>query len=232
VSGGESHERALSHLAHELRTPLSVIRGYAELVGARDDEITRKEASKNILTAAHELSDLLDDLLIAFALDAEALYIEPARIELESAIDTAIAEVGPRMGKQTVTHETADGIWVRADAQHLTRILENLLLNTRRHAPDGREVRIELNRDGDYAWVTISDDGPGLTEGQLATVFDRFANTAGAERSGGRTTGLELHNVQRLVELHGGSISATSEPGKGTSFTFCVPLAKDSPEAA
>jgi signal transduction histidine kinase len=222
----------MSHLAHELRTPLSVIRGFAELVGARDNEVTRKEASKNILIAAAELSDLVDDLLIAFALDAEALFIEPARVELKSAVDATVAEVGPSVGKQTVSHESAEGIWVSADEQHLTRILKNLLLNTRRHSPDGGEVRIDLNRDGEYAWVTISDEGPGLTGEQLAVVFDRFADTAVAERSGGRTTGLELHNVQRLVELHGGSISAASEPGEGTSFTFSVPLAEDSPEAA
>jgi len=218
-------EQAISNLAHELRTPLAVIIGYAELLRLRDDEETRKEAPERIVTAAQELGWVVDDLLTVFAIEAGALLIDAQPIELETAVTQVVEEFRQRSGSYLFATST-EGPWpvVAADQQHLSRILTSLFMNACKASADGGEVRIAIRREDDFAVVEVSDDGIGLTKKQLAVVFDRFAVDL-PEQLGVRRSGLELYKVRRLVELQGGSISATSEPGKGASFTFTLPLA-------
>jgi signal transduction histidine kinase len=228
----EAGERAISHLAHELRNPMSVIFGYAELLQFRDDEATRLEASTRIVQAADHLSQVIDDLLTVFAIDAGALHPEPVRVDLESLLSEIAARFEARSEQHSFSLSSLDGSWPRvsADGEQLTRVLTNLLLNACKHSPDGCNVRITVKREGGFASIAVTDDGPGLAPEQLAVVFDRFSGAAPPGHLEVRGSGLELYEVRRLVELHGGTISAESEPGRGSTFTFTLPLADEAAE--
>ena len=225
--GGPS-PTVVSNLSHELRNPLAIIAGYAELLRFRGDDRLREEAAARITEAAAKISAIVDDLLTVFALDAETLSVEPTVVDLETVVAQAIEPVKNRQPGHTFSTRCASGTWprVRADNEHLTRILTNLLLNACRYSPDGCEIQVSVKTEQGFASVTVEDDGFGFTREQLATVFDRFALIEISDRPEIRNTGLELYKARRLVELHGGEISGESEPGKGSRFTFTVPLAE------
>jgi signal transduction histidine kinase len=217
-------EQIVSNLAHELRTPLTVILGYAERLRARDDEETRREAPARIVEAAEHLLFVVDDLLTVFALDVGGLSLDPTAVDLHDAVTEAIRAFESRSDNHRFT-TTCDGeCWVSADGEHLTRIVTNLLLNAVKGSPNGGDVVVRINKERDFADLSVSDSGVGLTKEQLDTVFDRLAPIQPPGHPMIRSTGLELYKVRRLVELHGGSVAAESEPGKGSTFHVRIPL--------
>lgn len=226
----ESGSRLLSHLAHKVRTPLAVVLGYAELLQVREDADLRRQAAGRIMEAADQLSYVVDDLLTLFAIDSGALELEPEPVDLEAAVDDTIRLVEPRVAKHTfVLASPGDGPWpfVSADPEHLTRIVTNLLVSAVSFSPDGGQVTVSVRRDDRFAELSVASEGVGLGEEQLATVFERLSLLDVPEAAGVPASGLELYEARRLVELHGGSVSAESEPGTGSSFTVTIPLAGD-----
>lgn len=222
-------DRLISTLSHQLRTPLAVIIGYAELLQHREDEETRREAPVRIQEAAEELSLMIDDLLIVLAIDSGLLSIDPAPIELKAVVVDAIECLDARFDKHLFEARCPDSdSWplVFAHREHLTRIFTSLLLNAYKYSPDGCRVTITADEEEGFATVSVSDEGRGLTEEQLAALFERFSPIDVPGRPDIRSTGLELYKVRRLVELHGGSIRAESKPGKGSTLTFTLPLAR------
>lgn len=229
--GAEVPERLISTLAHELRTPLTVILGYAELLRARNDEETRREAPARIVQAAEDLLFVVDDLLTVFAADAGALRVEPVHVDLGGAVADTIRAFESKSEKHRFVNSCReDQCWVSADGEYLARVLTNLLLNAVKYSPNGGDVEVSVQKEAGYAEVSVSDHGLGLTEEELETVFERFAPIELRDHPEIRSTGLELYKVRRLVELHGGSVAAESEPGKGSTFRFRIPLAADEAE--
>lgn len=218
-----SDDDLVAHVAHQVKTPLAVIRGYAELLGARDDEATRHEAAAQIREATDVLDFMLDDLVVVFALEAGVLPFEPESLDLAQAADEVVARLSSRFPRHTFVTRFEGAAPARADAENLDRIYATLLLNACRLAPEGGEVLIEGRTEGDLVTVSVSDSGPGLAEEDLAAVFERHARST--ERSELRSTGLELYKVRRLVQLHGGTVNAKSRPRRGSTFSFTVPRA-------
>ncbi len=103
----------------------------------------------------------------------------------------------------------------------------NLLLHACKWSPDGGEVRVTAREEKEFAEVDVSFDGMEIGEDALGRLFERFAPLELPRRPDLRSTGLELYKARRLVELHGGSIAAASEPGRGTTFTFTIPVARN-----
>src|SRR5262245_41915071 len=114
---------------------------------------------------------------------------------------------------------------LRADAEQIKRVLENLLSNAVRNTPRGGEIRITAARREDYMSISVADTGHGIPPEYLTRLFHRFLSVPGA-KSG--STGLGLAISKRLVEAHGGQISAQSEVGRGTTITFTLPITHDS----
>lgn len=226
--GREPAARVLSRLSHQLRNPLAVIVGYAELVGVRDDERTRKEAAAQITAAADLLGYAIEELVTLFALEAGAVEVRPEPVELEEALTTTLDQLRATVESHSFSVVRAPGAeWpvVAADEDQLGRILANAFMNAVRSSPEGGEVGVAVREEDGFAEIGVSDRGFGLTDEQLENVFDRFPSLPVPERADARVTGLELYKVRRLVELHGGSVSAESEPGRGTTVTFRIPLA-------
>jgi signal transduction histidine kinase len=220
-----STDDLFANVAHQVRTPLSVIRGYAELLAVRDDDATRLEAASQIREASDVLALLIDDLLIAFAVEAAVLPVEPEPLDLVTAVDEAVASVAPRSPQHSfATQWPDDGIpAVLGDSEHVSRILTALLLSACRLSPSGGKVEIRGRTFGDEIAVSVTGSGPGLEEAELARAFELDRPPFMDDGSRLRSSGLELYNVRRLVELQGGSVGAERGSSGGSTFSFALP---------
>jgi signal transduction histidine kinase len=219
-------------VSHELRTPVTVVKGFAEMLTAQRKSLNSRqaEAAEVIAESAGQLQKMINDLLDLARSDAGKLRIEPEA--------TAVRPLAQRIGRQmrpnfegkdqrfTVTVEK--GLpEVEADAGRIGQVLANLLTNANKYSPEGARVRLAASRVGEEIEFAVSDTGPGLEEDQLEHVFDRFWRADSGETQSVGGTGLGLAIAKSLVELHGGAISANSNPGEGATFRFVLPIAKD-----
>ncbi|UWP79981.1 sensor histidine kinase [Dactylosporangium fulvum] len=221
----ERQRRLVADLAHELRTPLSNLRGYIEAI--RDGVF---EPTDDVLGSLHEeailqqrLVDDLQDLALA---ESGALVYHPADLDLVDLVE-ASARAGQAAAEQAgVRLVVAPGqrLPVRVDADRIRQVLGNLLSNAIRHTPAGGSVTLRAVADGDDAVVTMVDTGSGIDPGDLPHVFDRLwrADAARSRDTGG--SGLGLAIARQLVIDQGGRIEAASEAGAGTTMTITLPL--------
>ncbi len=203
-------------LAHEIRTPLSVVRASAEMLarrserGSRDDELTAF-----ILGEVERLGRLADDLL-TFARPREPRQEPVDLAEIAAAVASGVA---PRFEDSGVPLRTdLRPAPVRGDADQLHQVCLNLLVNALRASTRGRPVRIETGVDDGGAVLRVHDEGRGIAPEDLARIWTPFFTT------GGGGTGLGLPIVRRIVQAHGGDVELHSEPGAGTIATVRLPL--------
>jgi two-component system OmpR family sensor kinase len=219
--------RFVADASHELRTPLSAVRAYAELydrgAAERPDDLER--SMRGISRESERMSLLVDDLLLLARLDdGRPLEREPVRLDevVREAVETA----------QTVDPERpielrAEAAVVAGDRDRLRQIVDNLLANVRAHTPPGTPASVSVTTRNGSAEIAVTDAGPGLDEEHLEHVFERFyrADPSRARASGG--VGLGLSIVAAVAEAHGGTASASSRPGQGTTFSIALPLSHD-----
>jgi signal transduction histidine kinase len=166
---------------------------------------------------------MVDDLLVLFALESGVLPFEPQPLELAQAVDDAVDRLASRFPRHTFAVRFEEGSIVNADVEHVDRILGTMLFNACRLSPEGGEVLIDGRNASDAVTVSVSDGGPGLSEEELAGAFERHSPSRAIERSEVRSTGLELYKIRRLVELHGGAVTAERRPEGGSTFSFTLP---------
>ena len=224
---GPERERLLSALSHELRSPLAVISGYAELLHARSDEETRREAPVRIQAAAERLADVIDDLLVVLAVASGSFVLDLEQVDLGEAVEAAVSRFADS-GTEIDLRWEGEGSWplVEADREQLARILRNALLHAQMRARGGR-VRVRGSGARGRAVVDVSDDGPPLPAETIARLFSRLSPVEVPGVPEVRSSGLELYKLGRLVELHGGSVSARSGVD-GLTLSLSLPVAKSS----
>lgn len=215
--------------SHELRSPLTSVQGFAELLMLDRDSLTPKqvETVQIILDNCRHLVRLLNDLLVLARSDAGRLSIQPRPTPLAPLIeDVARTMRAQTDGKQQTLTERLDPNLplVEVEADRIRQILVNLLTNAHEYCPRGASIEVTARPIGAEVEVSVSDDGPGIPQTQLEHVFERFTRgDAGlTQRVGG--TGLGLAISKSLVELHGGTISAESQVGRGSTFSFRLPV--------
>ena len=216
-------------LSHELRTPLNAILGWAQLLRrGRPDPEDVKEALEVIQSNALAQKQLIDDLLDVsrmmsgkIRLNRRALNVSHAAAEALASIRPQAEENGLRL-EEAIEHEAG---CVQADPERLQQILWNLLSNAVKFTPAGGQIRFAVERQGQNAVLTVSDTGIGIRPEFLPSLFERFRQADASTTRRYRGLGLGLSLVKQLVDLHGGSISASS-PGEnqGTTFTLTLPL--------
>ncbi|MEU6822847.1 HAMP domain-containing sensor histidine kinase [Streptomyces atriruber] len=220
----EQRKAMVSDVAHELRTPLSNIRGWLE--AAEDGVVdTDPELVTSLLEEALLLQHIVDDLQDLAAADAGTLRLhrEPVRAA-EIADQVAAAHQARADGAGVRLRATAFGDpWVTADPLRLRQAIGNLVSNAVRHTPEGGSVRISCRTTADAVLIEVADTGTGIAAADLPHVFDRFwrADKSRTRATGG--SGLGLSIVRKLVEAHDGAVSAQSVPGKGSLFTVRLP---------
>jgi signal transduction histidine kinase len=214
--------------SHELRSPLTSVQGFAELLMIERDDLTPEQAEtvEVILDNSRHLVRLLNDLLDLARSDAGQLTIEPESTEVETLVEDAERAMRSRIEArgQALSEEIEAGLpAVSADRDRIRQVMVNLLTNANEYCPEGAEIRVKATRVDAEVEIAVIDDGPGIPKDQLDRIFERFSRgDAGlTQRVGG--TGLGLAISKSLVELHGGTISAHSRPGGGSTFGFRLP---------
>lgn len=215
--------------SHELRSPLTSVQGFAELLMLEKDSLTPRqvETVEIILDNCRHLVRLLNDLLDLARSDAGRLAVKLRPTELPPLIDEVVRTLRAQTegSAQTLNEEIEPGIPpISAEPDRIRQILVNLVTNAHEYSPEGATIGVTARVVGDEVEVSVSDDGPGIPENQLEHIFERFVRgDAGlTQRVGG--TGLGLAISKSLVELHGGTIEAESTPGRGSTFRFRLPL--------
>lgn len=217
----------LAMMSHELRTPLNTILGFSEfLLDDPDGALTpgQREDVRIIRAGGEHLLALINDILDLSAIRSDQIVLALEDVDLTELCRRILDEAeGQLRGRRVhlVTEFPEEPIVVRADGRRLWRVLQNLVGNALKFTEEG-EVRLAVRREGSDVDVAVRDTGPGIAPDELAAIFDEYKQVgdARARRSG---TGLGLAIAQRLVEMHGGTIRAQSEPGRGSTFTVRLP---------
>lgn len=209
--------------SHELRTPLASIRGYSELTRRSGHELPPDivKSLARIESESVRMTSLVEELLLLARLDeGTELRMEPVNmgdLVAEAVEDARAASAGHTWVFDGADHE----LTVMGDPARLHQALANLLANARVHTPEGTTVVTTLRVDDDRVCVTVADDGPGIPEELLPTLFERFVRGDGSRSRTAGSTGLGLSIAKAIADAHGGSLTVASAPG-GTRFTLCL----------
>lgn len=211
-------------IAHEMRTPVTNIRGWLE--AAADGVVPLdRELMVSLLEEALLLQHVIDDLQDLSAADAGELRLHPQTVEIADllpAVADAFTATAERVGVSLTT--IAPPALITADPIRLRQAVGNLITNAIRHTPAGGKINIIARTTSAALFIDVSDTGPGIPPEQQALIFERFwrADKSRSRQTGG--SGLGLSIVRKLAEAHGGSVTVTSPPGRGATFTIELPL--------
>ncbi len=216
----------LAMLAHELRNPLTPVRNVAHILGRAPDTATVKLASEMLERQATHLTYLVDDLLDVARITHRRVELKRERVRLEDVVATAIETVQPTFEarrQQVTTNVTAREVFVDGDPLRLRQVVSNLLTNASKYSPEGKLVHVSVGVDGPDAYLSVSDQGMGIDAELLPRLFDLFMQgDRNLDRSQGGL-GIGLTIVKHLVEMHGGTVQASS-PGLGQGSEFRIKL--------
>ena len=207
-------------LAHELRTPINNLRGETEVALSKPRNTDEyREILESNLEEFGRLSRIVETLLFLARAENTGIPLHTARLDGKAELE-AICSYHEAMAEEKGVRLICEGEgFVYADAQLFKRVLSNLLLNALQHTPSGGEIRLSLaSADDGSASVSVQDTGCGIAAEYLPKLFDRFYRVDPARSEGG--TGLGLAIVKSIMDLHGGSVSITSEPNRGTVVTL------------
>ena len=219
--------RFVADASHELRTPITAIRGFAELhrQGAVTGEEKTKELIGRIENESKRMGSLVEDLLLLARLDqSREMKAEPVNLSklVSDAVESARA-AGPN---HLVNFSNSDEeIYALGDNDRIHQVVANLLANARTHTPAGTKIDVSVIQSEDGVRIRIADNGPGLSEKDQSRIFERFYRAdASRVRTDGEGTGLGLSIVDAVMRAHAGQVSVESELGKGAAFTLFFPL--------
>ncbi len=218
--------RFSADLAHELRTPVQNLRGEMEVALGRDRTAAEyRDLLGSCLEECVRLSELIDRLLFLARADDPRTQIrrEPVNLARELATVRDFYEASATEKGVTLRVRAAAGVDARLDRMLLQRALGNLLANALAHTPRGGDVTLVAERSDDSVAVRVEDTGVGIPEEAQRHVFERFFRADPARSGNARGAGLGLAIVQSIVQLHGGAVSLSSAPGRGTTVTLILP---------
>ena len=224
----------LAMLAHELRNPLVPIRNGLQILRLTDDPAVRRRSQEMMDRQLGHMVRLVDDLLDVSRVSQNKMELRRARVRLADVVHSAVETARPLL--DAARHALAlslpaEPVVLDADLTRLAQVFSNLLTNSAKYTEPGGHIRLTARARGATVTVAVQDDGIGIPEAALPSIFDMFSQVdRSIERSrGGLGIGLAL--VKGLVEMHGGTVTAESAgPGRGSTFTVHLPLAEPLPE--
>ena len=221
----------IADVTHELRTPLTVINGTIETLedGAFDDVAGRGPLLLSMKHETGRLIRLVNDLLVLTRAEAGALNLQPENVDLIELDHIRCKKLATLSAPRRVTlHvEPQEQTIIRGDADRLSQVLDNLLGNAIRHAPEGTTITVKIQHSEGGVSCTVSDHGPGIPPQHLPLIFERFyrVDTSRNRHSGG--SGLGLAIVKSLVLAHGGRVTANSIADQGAAIGFWLPTVEN-----
>jgi signal transduction histidine kinase len=229
-SAAKAKSEFLANMSHELRTPLNAIIGFSEVLTERmfgEMNEKQEEYLKDIHSSGQHLLSLINDILDLAKVEAGNMELNLATFDLPAAIDNALILIRER----AMRHGIALSVEVdsqlgelNADERKLKQILLNLLSNAVKFTPEGGRITVGAHLFGDMVEIAVNDTGIGIAPEDHAAVFEQFKQVGTDYKRKAEGTGLGLALTRKLVELHGGSMRLESEPGKGSTFAFTLPL--------
>jgi two-component system OmpR family sensor kinase len=220
-----SQQRFLADVSHELRSPLTAIRGNLDLLrrGAFENDQEREASLAAIDAESARMQRMVQDLLLLAQADA-GVEIRKQPVELDTLLLDVYRQARVMTTSVKVSLGSEDQAQVLGDPDRLKQLFINLVDNAIKYTPSGGEVTLSLERDTEWVRVSVADTGAGIPEQDLPKIFDRFyrVDRARSREKGG--TGLGLSIVKWIVDAHHGKIDVKSKLGKGTTFTVWLPL--------
>ena len=226
-----TERRFASDAAHELRTPLAVLRTGLEVALARERSA---EENRSALGAAHRealsLCRIADELLMLSRLNGEVM-VDRQRLNLRALLSEIAATVGPLAQAREIklSVNAPEDVFVNGNAPHLRRLIVNLLDNALKFTPAHGSIEVGLRSDANRAIIRVADSGEGIHPAELPHIFDRFFRGAG---SPGEGSGLGLSLCREIARAHGGEIAAANLPAGGCAFVVTLALYKEDPNRA
>ena len=214
-------------VSHELKTPLTAIMGGSEILCEDKDQFTEQQNQilDIIVENAYRLKELINDLLDLSRLETGRLSLDCLPCDLDSiALEVACMFAGNK-NSCDVTIDTPEQMPViNGDPDKLKQVFQNLISNAVKYSPDGGAVNVSFEWDDKGVTAAVTDHGIGMPGEQLPFIWDKFYRVDSSTTSNIEGTGLGLAIARHIIELHGGTVSVTSEPGCGSTFTFTVPI--------
>ena len=218
----------LANMSHELRTPLNAIIGFSEVLlqgifGETNEK--QKEYLEDVLASGKHLLALINDILDLSKIEAGRMDLDLSTFSLANALDSGMTIIRERATRHGITLHAvvpADLPPIQADERKVKQVLYNLLSNAVKFTPDGGRIDVRVLRANAHVRIEVHDNGIGIAPEDQQRIFEEFRQV-GRERSR-EGTGLGLTLTKRFVELHGGEIDVVSAPGKGSTFSFTIPM--------
>ncbi len=213
----------VANASHELKTPLTSLRGWAETLEEDDppDEI-RKQIMRSIRKNTVRLQNVVDDLLDLSRLESGSWEVHDEMVPLPEVIEEVWSDFAPRAAKQDVTFRMEGNAAVAADGNGVAHVLRNLFDNALRYTDAGGEIGVTVTRKDGWAEVAVTDTGTGIPAEDLPRIFERFYRVDPARSRDAGGTGLGLAIVRHLVSAMGGEVTAESTVGEGTTIRFTL----------
>jgi GAF domain-containing protein/anti-sigma regulatory factor (Ser/Thr protein kinase) len=219
----------LANMSHELRTPLNAIIGFSEVLAqGMFGDINEKQTEylQDILESGRHLLSLINDILDLAKIEAGHMELEPADFDLPTAIDNALILVRERATRRGITLGSSIDErlgMISGDERKVKQVLLNLFSNALKFTPEGGRIDVGAALHDEVAEVSVADTGIGIASTDQEAVFEEFRQVGAADRKA-EGTGLGLALSRKFVELHGGKIWVQSEVGRGSTFTFTLPV--------
>jgi signal transduction histidine kinase len=214
-------------MSHELRTPLNAIIGFSEVLHEQMfGTLNERQLAyvDEVLAAGNHLLSLINDVLDLAKIEAGRMELELSQVAIGDVLRSAIsmhAEQASRRGIHLALTSDQEEITVTADERRVRQVVFNLLSNAVKFTPDGGKVGVSARAGMGHVAIAVADTGPGISPGEIETIFEEFEQTSDGKKAEG--TGLGLPLSRKLVELHGGRLWAESELGRGSTFRFTLP---------
>lgn len=220
----------LSTASHELKTPLTSVIAYAELLDDNDAKLTREQGREflhRLRAEADRLMGLIEDILDLSRIEGGKFMLKRAPLSLNEAARSALEtsrSVATKHGVELSAELDPDLPETSLDEVKMRQVLVNLIVNAVKFSPQGGHVVMRSRRDGHWVCVEVSDQGPGIEPDATTHIFELFGQgfRQGEDRKGG--LGIGLHLVKRITEMHGGHVGVNSRPGEGSTFWVRLPV--------
>ncbi len=228
IQAEQAKTNFIAAISHELRTPLTPLKGYLSMFasGQMASGPEAEEFFRTMLRQTDRLEHLINDLLDASQLETGQPTINREEVDPSSLVAEAVAECTPELAARVVFDPSGGVAPIVADRFRVKQVLSNLVSNAAKYSPAGTPIAIEASADKRMCTISVADAGPGIPAAEQARIFERFYRVDNGTTRATGGVGLGLYIARELVESMGGRLWVASEPGRGSTFRFSLPLVR------
>lgn len=223
----ERRKDFISMVSHELKTPLTSSMAYVQLLQSKKNGLNNENSQgflNRIGSQLKKMAGLINGFLDVSRFHATGIQLKNERFLLKSLLEEVVEEMLSTSPKHGILIIPSMEVEINADRERVGNVLTNFISNAVKYAPMDSSIRISVERDDDNVWVSVQDEGPGVKEGDIERVFDRFFRSNDNPNTGVSGFGIGLYLSSEIIKAHGGSIGVENVPTGGSRFYFSLPL--------